>query len=319
MKIGSRMIAGSLGGAAVASMLLASHSWGGVPLSAQDRSAWTPTIAAITAPAGANTGEPQLTVSSRGVLLSWVEHADSKTTLRFAERTRDGWTQPRTVASGDNWSINGLDLPSMLRLSNGTVVAQWMQAAGGMHANDIRLSYSIDDGKRWARTLTPYKEKTSRERLFPSLFETPNGGVGLVWLSGGAPSAMPSGRTGGFTHGPGHAPPQGGGGGSGHQGQAGHDGRGVMSSMGDMSLRFAAFDGAWKQVAELPVDPRVCECCSTAAVATSEGIVAAYRNRSDDEVRDINVSRFADGRWSEPAVVHADNWRIHHVRSTDRP
>ena len=77
-----------------------------------------------------------------------------------------------------------------------------------------------------------------------------------------------------------------------------------------MSLRFATFDNAWKQSADMPIDSRVCECCSTAAVITSEGVLAAYRNRSDDEVRDIYVSRLEQGRWTEPSAVHADNWRI---------
>jgi hypothetical protein len=97
-----------------------------------------------------------------------------------------------------------------------------------------------------------------------------------------------------------------------HQGQQDHKGRGEASSAGmsDMSLRFASFDGAWKQTASMPIDPRVCECCSTAAAVTSEGVLAAYRNRSDDEVRDIYVSRLVEGRWTEPAVAHADNWRI---------
>jgi hypothetical protein len=39
-------------------------------------------------------------------------------------------------------------------------------------------------------------------------------------------------------------------------------------------------------------------------------VVAAYRNRSDDEIRDIYVLRFEQGRWTEGAAVHADNWRI---------
>src|SRR5262249_48005233 len=69
-------------------------------------------------------------------------------------------------------------------------------------------------------------------------------------------------------------------------------------------------DAGWRQTTEMTIDPRVCECCSTAAVVTSDGILTAYRNRSDDEIRDIYVSRLAEGRWSEPAVVHADNWRI---------
>jgi hypothetical protein len=61
----------------------------------------------------------------------------------------------------------------------------------------------------------------------------------------------------------------------------------------------------------MPIDLRVCECCSTAAVVTPEGVLAAYRNRSEEEIRDIYVSRLEQGRWTEPAPVHADNWQIH--------
>lgn len=277
-------------------------------LTAQKTAAWTPTVMTIPSPAGANTGEPQLTMSTRGLLLSWVEHAGSKTTLRFAERTATGWTQARTVAAGDDWTVNGIDVPTVLRLSNGTLIAQWLQNAGaGMHANDVRLSYSTDDGKTWARSFTPYHEPAARERLFASLFEMPNGGVGLIWLSGGAAAAgTPQTRDSSHSQGSDRARQQAGG----HQGHQGHEAPGAIGSMGEMSLRFALFDGAWKQLAEMPVDPRVCECCSTAAVVTADGVLAAYRNRSDDEIRDIYVSRFAQGSWSQPAVVHADNWRI---------
>lgn len=67
-------------------------------------------------------------------------------------------------------------------------------------------------------------------------------------------------------------------------------------------------DGAIGDDVEL--DARVCECCPTTAVATTHGALIAYRDRSDDEVRDIGVLRFADGRWHGPAFVHADRWKI---------
>jgi len=43
---------------------------------------------------------------------------------------------------------------------------------------------------------------------------------------------------------------------------------------------------------------------------TSEGPVVAYRNRSEDEIRDIYVSRLEKGKWTAPVPVHADNWKI---------
>ena len=37
----------------------------------------------------------------------------------------------------------------------------------------------------------------------------------------------------------------------------------------------------------VPLDDRVCECCSTSAAMTANGPVIVYRDRSADEVRDI--------------------------------
>lgn len=272
---------------------------------------WPPTIVRIPSPAASNSGEPQLTVSDRGVLLSWIERDGSKTTLRFAERTPTGWTEPRAAASGDDWSVNPIDVPSVLRLAGGTLVANWLRKSGpGMHANDVRLSYSEDEGRTWAPAFTPHQDGTQTEHLFASLFQMAGGGLGVIWLDGRAmpPNTGDSERAApSHPMGANHAHQQG----SGHKGHDAHGGRGAaMSGRGDMSVRFAAFDTAWKQTAEMPVDLRVCECCPTATAATSEGVLAAYRNRSDEEVRDIYVSRFEQGRWSDPAAVHTDNWRI---------
>ena len=77
-----------------------------------------------------------------------------------------------------------------------------------------------------------------------------------------------------------------------------------------MSVRFATFGRDWKQTSEMAVDLRVCECCPTAAAVTSEGPIVAYRNRTEDEVREIFVSRLENGRWTEPKAVHADGWKI---------
>jgi hypothetical protein len=79
---------------------------------------------------------------------------------------------------------------------------------------------------------------------------------------------------------------------------------------GAMSVYFAQFDKTFKQIAEAPVDTRVCECCPTAAVATAEGVITAYRNRSDEEIRDNYVSRYVNGKWLAPQSVFNDNWKI---------
>jgi hypothetical protein len=60
----------------------------------------------------------------------------------------------------------------------------------------------------------------------------------------------------------------------------------------------------------MPVDLRVCECCPTTAAITSDGPIVAYRNRSEEEIRDIYVARLENGTWTDPKAVHNDNWKI---------
>ena len=62
--------------------------------------------------------------------------------------------------------------------------------------------------------------------------------------------------------------------------------------------------------AEQLLDPRVCDCCQTGVARTLEGIIVAYRDRSDGEVRDISSVRFDRGLWLPPANVYPDGWKI---------
>ncbi len=234
-------------------------------------------VTPLPSPAGADSAQPQLSASHRGVLLSWIERTGTRATLKFAERTTSGWTEPRSAASGDDWFVNWADVPSVVRLENGSLVAHWLQKSGSdTYAYDVRLSHSNDEGKTWSPSFTPHHDGTPTEHGFASLFQMPGAGLGLVWLDGRAMKP------------------------------ASHDDHGS----GAMGVRFATFDRAWKQTSETLVDPRVCECCPTTAVVTADGPIAAFRNRSDDETRDIHVARFERGSWSEPKPVHADGWKI---------
>jgi hypothetical protein len=238
---------------------------------------WALSLSPLATPAAAGSGEPQLTVSKQGVLLSWVEQTGQTATLKFSERTTAGWTPARSVASGSNWFVNWADVPSVVRLDASTLAAHWLQRSGsGTYAYDVRLSYSKDDGKTWSPSFTPHTDGTQTEHGFASLLPIAGGGMGLVWLDGRATTP------------------------------GGHGGHGT----GAMTLRFGSFDRQWKQTAETPVDLRVCDCCPTAAAITADGPVVVFRDRSDEEVRDISISRFDNGKWSTPSPVHGDNWKI---------
>jgi hypothetical protein len=57
------------------------------------------------------------------------------------------------------------------------------------------------------------------------------------------------------------------------------------------------------------VDERVCDCCSTAAATSQNAVLVAYRDRSNDEIRDIAVARADAATWSSASVAH-DDWKI---------
>ena len=94
---------------------------------ARDSSAaWSVPIQPMSSPSGPNSSGPQLTVSNRGIILSWVERAGAMAQLKFAERTSSGWSQPTAVASGDNWFLSYADPPAVLRRPDGTLIANWL-------------------------------------------------------------------------------------------------------------------------------------------------------------------------------------------------
>lgn len=242
--------------------------------SGQSQPPWTLDVKPLTLAAQPGSGQPQLNVSTRGTMLSWVERTGETATLKWAERTAAGWSAPRQAASGANWFVNWADVPSVVRLPDGSLAAHWLQKSGsGTYAYDVRLAFSGDDGRTWSKDVTPHSDGTQTEHGFGSLFAMPDRGVGLVWLDGRAMT-------------PGHGE---------------HGG-------GDMSLRFGAFGRDRAQKIEAAVDTRVCECCPTASAVTADGPIVAYRDRAPDNTRDIYVARLVNGKWTEGAPVHEDGW-----------
>lgn len=229
----------------------------------------------IASPAGASSSEPQFTGEAGRVVLSWMETHGPHATLKFTTHSASGWAAPKTAISGDNLLLNSFDVPAVRQLADGTLVAQWLQSSGAdpdSDAYDIRLSVSHDHGRTWSRPTSPHHDGTKTEHGFVSIFEPQGSAFGLIWLDGRATN--PEAET------------------------------------GDMALRASLYDAQGKQLKEMVVSSRVCDCCSTSAAQTSDGVIVAYRNRSKDEIRDIYTSRFTGGQWSTGMPVHNDGWRI---------
>lgn len=79
---------------------------------------------------------------------------------------------------------------------------------------------------------------------------------------------------------------------------------------GSMSLRAAILDDMGNKISEWELDNKTCDCCQTSAAITSAGPVVVYRDRSDDEIRDMSIMRLVDGEWTAPQSINNDNWKI---------
>jgi hypothetical protein len=193
----------------------------------------------------------------------------------MAKLGREGWSQRSHVRHGEDFFVNWADFPSTVAARDGSLWAHWLQREEGTGlAYGIRVTHSADDGHSWSEPWTPHEDGTPTEHGFVTLFPMDEG-IGLVWLDGRK-----------FARTEGGGPPA-----------------------REMTLRFRQVS-ARGAGAETLIDGRTCDCCQTDVAVTAEGPVAVYRDRTDDEVRDIYISRWREGGWTEGIPVHRDGWVI---------
>jgi hypothetical protein len=235
----------------------------------------------VVTPAHAGSRFPQLSTGPDGVAMSWLTPTAGGYELRFATWDGGDWDAPRLVASGSDWFVNWADFPTVVSAGNGRVAAHWLvQRPEHEYSYEIRVATSRDAGATWSTAAAPHDDDTPTEHGFVSWLRERDGWL-AVWLDGR--------NTGG--HGGGHD-------------ADGHGG-------GDMTLRAARIDDAGRIGDDAwQLDARVCDCCQTDAALTPEGGVVVYRDRSENEHRDIAIVRLEIDGWTAPHPVHADGWRI---------
>ena len=79
---------------------------------------------------------------------------------------------------------------------------------------------------------------------------------------------------------------------------------------GGMTLRGAVLSSDGGIADETLLDDLVCDCCQTSVAGIDDGAIAVYRNRTEDEVRDIYIARRTDGRWQPGEAIANDGWVI---------
>ncbi len=227
----------------------------------------------LASPAPAGSRHPTLARGADGrAYLAWTEVAgEGEALLGFA--TFEGgapgrWRAPRRGPAGAEWFVNWADFPALSALADGSVAAFWLQRRGEGYDYAVRYRIARGGSEDWTEPAFLHEDLSRTEHGFVSVVPIEGGRFGAVWLDGR--------RTAGG---------------------------------GPMALYHRTLDADGARGEEVELDDRVCSCCQTDLVRLDDGaLVVAYRDRGEDERRDVSVVRIAGGEASEPVCVFPDNW-----------
>lgn len=233
----------------------------------------------ISSPASDSCAEPFLFTDKNGMTyLSWIEKKGKQSTLYFSTLSNEKWSAPINIASGNNWFVNWADYPVISSDGDKNLMAHFLEKSDtAKFTYDVKMVSSADSGKSWSQSKILNEDNVKAEHGFVSIVPYKDGFF-TAWLDG-RKTAM-EGDDGGHGH------------------------------HGEMTLRGAMLDHNGKKINEWELDGRICDCCQTSVAITESGPVVTYRDRSDDEVRDMSIVRYVNGQWSAPKTIYADNWQI---------
>ncbi len=225
-------------------------------------------------PAGAGSALPFLFSDTKSTLLSWVEPVDdSLMALKYSRWEGEAWSAPQVVVKGADWFVNWADFPAISENQGNLLNHILKKSSEGTYSYDVKLNLKKAGEKQWKTNLPLHTDNTPTEHGFVSSLPYEKGFF-VTWL----------------------------------------DGRNTIENgegeRGAMTVRAAkvASDGTITDEQEL--DARTCDCCQTTAAITDNGPIVVYRDRSEDEIRDISIVRQVAGQWSYPKSIHQDGWQI---------
>ena len=225
------------------------------------------------------TAQPNFSISDdKGLILSWVQTSSDNNSLHFSHFNNNSWTEPYKIADGvmSSWA----DLPSVKEINNNLWIAHWPVYQANSYGYDIALSISNDRGMSWKDPFKVNTDTTPAEHGFVSTFKA-NQGFGVIWIDG-----RDYYKDGEFKY---------------------------VNEQGDIlgsHLRFATFNNNGHRLSEEVIDNLVCDCCETDIIESNDINYLVYRNRSNLEIRDIQIKSFNNEIWSEPVTINEDNWQI---------
>ena len=220
--------------------------------------------------------QPNLVSSNGSLTLSWISSKEeNKASLNYSRYMEGRWIKPQVIASGSDWFINWADFPAHAINQDLIITSHLKKSASGTYTYDVILNLQKLSGEKIRENFLLNTDGVKAEHGFVSIMANNEKGFFITWL----------------------------------------DGRNTIEKKleGDhkpMTIRFAEITDKGDVIKESELDASTCDCCQTSIAITNDGPIVVYRDRSEEEVRDIYSVKNINGTWEKPNAVHDDGWII---------
>lgn len=202
-------------------------------------------------------------------LLSWIEtQKDQSYTLKYAIRRGSQWSEPRSIAAHRQFFRQPAELPEVIALSDGTLLAHWVEAPDAESEAEFSYVSASHDGIHWTAPALIHKDRSMVQHGLASIAPSGAREASILWLEA------------------------------------------LHGEDAPVALKRSVVDADGKLIKEESLDPDACACCPTSVVKTARGLLVAYRGHTPEDIRDISVLRFENGRWSTSKNVYPDKWKL---------
>jgi hypothetical protein len=220
--------------------------------------------------------QPNLVSYNGSLSLSWISSKEeNKAFLNYSQYKKGRWIKPQVIASGSDWFVNWADFPAHAINQDLIITSHLKKSASGKYTYDVILNLQKLSGEKIRENFLLNTDGVKAEHGFVSIMANNEKGFFITWL----------------------------------------DGRNTIEKKleGDhkpMTIRFAEITDKGDVIKESELDASTCDCCQTSIAITNDGPIVVYRDRSEEEVRDIYSVKNINGTWEKPNAVHDDGWII---------
>ena len=116
-------------------------------------------------------------------ILSWVEtEKDESLTMKYSIRTGDTWSQPRAIAAHRAFFRQPAELPGMVALKDGTLLAHWVEMPEGGDDAEFLYVTASKDGVNWTKPALAHKDKSMVQHGLASMAVSGEKEASVMWL-----------------------------------------------------------------------------------------------------------------------------------------